>query len=159
MQIKQPEHLWFRENRMTIVADAESTDGRISVIDTRAPGDSGPPLHRHPNDETFYVLDGEIAFLVDGEIAHVCAGECAFVPGGATHTFRVVSPEARWIVICNPAGHEEMFRIAGEPAAGEGLPEVDGPPDMQRLMGAAAAVGAEILGPPPAELIGALSTR
>lgn len=159
MQTKQPEHLWFRENRMTIVADAASTGGRLSVIDTCAPGDSGPPLHRHPNDETFYVLDGEIAVFVDGEIAHFRAGESAFVPGGATHTFRIVSPEARFILICNPAGHEEMFRIAGEPAAGDGLPQLEGPPDMPRLTGAAAAVGAEILGPPPAALIGALSSR
>jgi hypothetical protein len=74
------------------------------------------------------------------------------VPDGATHTFRVVAPEARFIVICHPAGQEELFRLAGEPAAGDGLPQLDGPPDMQRLVQAAAAVGSEILGPPPAEL-------
>lgn len=74
------------------------------------------------------------------------------MPDGATHTFRVVAPEARFIVICHPAGQEELFRLAGEPAAGDGLPQLDGPPDMQRLVQAAAAVGSEILGPPPAEL-------
>jgi mannose-6-phosphate isomerase-like protein (cupin superfamily) len=149
-----PETLWFRENRMTITADAQSTGGSLSLIDCRSPGGSGPPLHRHGNDETFYVLEGEVAFIVDGAIHRTRAGECMFVPGNAAHTFRVISPEARIIVVCTPGGHEELFRLAGGPALDDGLPPLDdGPPDMARLLQAASVSGAEILGPPPAELL------
>ena len=139
---------------MTILADAASTDGRISVVDCHAPGRSGPPLHRHDSNETFLVHEGEVAFVVDGAIQRCGPGELAHVPGGAAHTFWVLSDEARMTVICNPAGHEELFRHAGGPAQGDGLPpRPDGPPDIGLLMRAAAAAGATILGPPPADLV------
>jgi quercetin dioxygenase-like cupin family protein len=151
MRIKQPAAVWFRENRMTIVADAESTGEALSVIDTLAPADTGPPLHRHPNGETFYILEGEVAFLVDGEITQAAAGECAHVPPNRPHTFRILSPTARMVVICTPAGHERLFLALGSPAA-EGLPPLGGPPSVSQLMAAAPDLGLEVLGPPPVEL-------
>jgi hypothetical protein len=42
----------------------------------------------------------------------------------------------------------------GSPALDDGLPPIaEGPPDLAPLIQAAAALGAEILGPPPAELV------
>lgn len=154
MSKKAPEAIWFRESHVTIVADADSTDGRLSVIDTRLPANSAPPLHRHPNDETFHVLEGEVAFLVDSSLDYYSAGECAFVPRDTPHAFRVLSPEARILVVCTPAGHEDLFRRGGDPAPSDSLPPFDPPGDMPRLAAAAASVGAEILGPPPPELAG-----
>ena len=147
----RPETVWFRENRMTIVADAGSSGGAVSLIDSTAPGQTGPPLHSHPNDETFYVLDGEVAFAIDGEITRASAGERAHVPGGHPHTFRILSPTARMIVMCTPAGHERLFTTLGMPA-GEGLPPRGTGPAVSDLVAAGAEFGMTVLGPPPAEL-------
>jgi mannose-6-phosphate isomerase-like protein (cupin superfamily) len=136
---------------MTVVADAESTGGTLSVIDTVAPVETGPPLHRHSNGETFYVLDGTVAFMVDREIVRVTAGECASVPAGSPHSFRILSPTARMVVICTPGGHERLFTTLGSPAQ-EGLPPLGGPPSVPEMMARAAEFGFEVLGPPPEEL-------
>ncbi len=61
-----------------------------------------------PNDETFHILEGELAFVVDGEIRRTGAGHCTFVPRDAAHTFRVLSPEVHFICVCTPAGHEAL---------------------------------------------------
>src|SRR3954469_2673428 len=148
-----PEHLWFRETRVTICADAQSTAGALAAIDFLAPEGSSPPLHRHPGAETFLVIEGEVAFLVDGTVERVTAGESTFAPGGSTHTFRILSPEARMIVVSTPGGHEQLFRMAGTPALDDGLPPTDdGPVDMAEFAKGAGSVDVEILGPPPAEL-------
>jgi quercetin dioxygenase-like cupin family protein len=146
-----PEPLWFLEHRMTILADAESTGGRLSVVDGESPRGGGPALHRHPTDETFIVVDGEVAFVVDGDVRRLGPGGCAVIPGGTPHSFRVLSERARMLVVGTPAGLEELFRLAGRPAEDDGLPPA-GPPDLEGLARAAAVVGAEFLGPPPPEL-------
>jgi quercetin dioxygenase-like cupin family protein len=151
MQVKQPETVWFRENRMTIVADADSSAGAVSVIDSVAPGKTGPPLHSHPNGETFYLLDGEVAFIVDGEITRASAGECVHVPKACAHSFRILSPAARMIVVCTPAGHERLFTTLGVPA-GDGLSPPGTGPAVPDLVAASAEFGMTILGPPPPEL-------
>ena len=49
-------------------ASAETTAGRVAVIEHLAPQGAGSPLHVHRReDEWFYVLEGELAFLVGGE--------------------------------------------------------------------------------------------
>jgi hypothetical protein len=51
-----------------------------------------------------------------------------------------------------PGGHEQFFRLAGEPAGEFDLTAAGTvPPDMDRMAAAAAATDVEILGPPPFE--------
>jgi hypothetical protein len=114
-----------------------------------------PPLHvHHRNDETFYVLEGELRlFLSDREIV-LAPGQAAFAPRGVPHTYRVESDRARWIVINSPAGFEQFLRAAGEPAPAAELPPAGRHGDPAQLATAAADQGIEILGPPgmlPAE--------
>jgi quercetin dioxygenase-like cupin family protein len=146
-----PEPLWFLEHRMTVLADAESTGGRLAVVDGESPRGASPALHRHATDETFMVLDGDVAFIVDGDVRRLGAGELVFIPRGVAHSFRVLSESARMLSISTPAGLEELFRQAGRPAEDDGLPPA-GPPDLEALARAAAGIGTEFLGPPPPEL-------
>jgi mannose-6-phosphate isomerase-like protein (cupin superfamily) len=45
----------------TVKASAEQTGGRFSLIEELAPGGAATPLHVHrEDDETFYVLEGEL---------------------------------------------------------------------------------------------------
>jgi quercetin dioxygenase-like cupin family protein len=51
------------------------------------PGD-GADKHRHPYDETFVVLVGDIEVIVDDEPRMLAAGTIAVVPAGAWHEFK-----------------------------------------------------------------------
>ena len=145
------ERLWMLGGAFTILADAASTDGRVGVVEQEIPAGVATPLHRHPEAETFIVLAGGIRVLLDGAVHEAGAGDVVHVPSEAVHAFATGPDGVRMIGLSSPAGHEAFFRDGGVPAAGPGLPPA-GPPDMDRLMAAAAANRVEILGPPPAEL-------
>ncbi len=108
-------------------------------------------MHAQPgDDETFLVLEGAITLLADGRPRRLEAGDVGHVPRGVAHALRVEGPRARVLALHAPAGHERFFRQAGEVAEGTDLPPAPmGPPDMGRMLVAAAANGVEILGPPP----------
>jgi quercetin dioxygenase-like cupin family protein len=74
------------------------------------PAGAEPPLHRHREDETFYVLDGEVTFTAAGDDHRASAGSIVYVPGGTAHTFQVHSGAARLLIFGTPAGHERRSR-------------------------------------------------
>ena len=49
---------------------------------------NGPESHRHPYEETFVVLRGEIEFIADGESQMVHGRSIVVVPAGTWHKFR-----------------------------------------------------------------------
>ena len=52
-----------------VMLRSAQTDGAISVVDNTLPAHwDGPPLHHHPFDEAFYVLEGEITFQLREEL-------------------------------------------------------------------------------------------
>ena len=48
----------------------------------------GPPPHRHPWDEAFFVLSGSVEFTVDDKQIVCAAGSIAQIPAGTVHCFR-----------------------------------------------------------------------
>ena len=90
------EGLWFLGALATIKASAETTDGRVAVIEHLAPQGAGSPLHvHHHEDEWFYVTEGELTFWVGGRVIEAPAGSFVYGPRDVPHTFAVTSPEAR----------------------------------------------------------------
>ncbi len=58
------------------------------------------PLHRHTEDEAWYVLEGTLAVRIGDEEVEVPAGGAAIVPGGTVHTYRNPRPEpARYLLV------------------------------------------------------------
>lgn len=58
------------------------------------------PLHKHPEDEAWYVLDGTLRVRADEQVHEVSAGGAVIVPGGAAHTFWNPRPDpARYLLI------------------------------------------------------------
>jgi quercetin dioxygenase-like cupin family protein len=144
------EALWGFGTLWTIKASAEQTGGRFALIEERAPRGAATPLHVHrEDDETFYVLAGEITFyLDDDQPIPATAGSFVHVPGGAAHAFRVDSETARYLIISTPQ-HECFYRAAfGDPARSRDLPP-QGEPDWDRINAAAEEYKVEVLGPPP----------
>jgi quercetin dioxygenase-like cupin family protein len=141
--------LWFIDHLVHIRVDGDSSGGALALIDERGRRGDMPPLHVHRrDDETFYVLDGELRLFVADEQTVVGPGQAAFAPRDVPHTYRVESDEARWLVITAPAGFDDFVREVAAPAPAEELPPHGRTTDPAVLGQAAAKVGIEILGPP-----------
>ena len=150
LQQDEGEALWFLGVLATVKASAETTGGRVAVIEHLAPQGSGSPLHVHRNeDEWFYVTEGVLTFWVGGRVIEAPAGSFVYGPRGVPHTFTVTSPEARFLLVAEPAGFESFMRSLAEPAGAPTLPPATvQPPAPERMMAVAAEYGIEILGPP-----------
>jgi mannose-6-phosphate isomerase-like protein (cupin superfamily) len=151
VQPDRAEPLWFIDNLVHVQVDAETSNGLLALMDERGRRGNMPPLHvHHRDDETFYVLDGEVSLFVGGRQLTLTAGQAAFAPREVPHCYRVESEQARWLVITAPAGFESFVRRVSEPAPADELPAAERPIDPAVLAQAAADVGIEILGPPGA---------
>ena len=120
-----------------VLLRSDESDGVLSVIENRVPaGWPGPPLHHHDFDEAFYVLEGELTFQLGDELALATAGQFVFAPGGAHHTLANLGDrEARYLLVCTPAGFERYFdRVAAEKAGVEPPPGALEPtPEVTRV--------------------------
>ena len=86
------ESLWFLGSHTSVKASAETTAGRVAVIEHLSPRGSGSPLHVHSReDEWFYVIEGELTFWVGGQVIDAPAGSFVYGPRGIPHTFLVSS--------------------------------------------------------------------
>jgi quercetin dioxygenase-like cupin family protein len=149
--------LWFLNTLVTFpVSHEESGDG-ISVMESLARRGDSPPYHvHHTEDEAFHLIEGELVFLVDGETRRVLAGETHLAPKGIPHTYRVVSEQARWLVVTTHGDFERFVREAARPAPVAELPAPAGPPTLveQDALGELALeYRIELIGPPLAEEI------
>lgn len=88
----------------------EETGGAYSMAEVHLEGD-GPPQHIHKaEDESFYILEGEVNFLVGEKTFVAKAGSFVLVPKGMPHTFsRVGQQNAKFLVVYSPAGFEKFF--------------------------------------------------
>jgi quercetin dioxygenase-like cupin family protein len=141
--------VWWKSGRVSIKAGAAETGRAFSQLEVEDPHASGPPRHVHHNeDETFYILEGEVSAVVGDERIDLGEGDYCFAPRGIAHAYVVRSERARMLVTLSPSGLEELFVSLGspvtdaEPPADAVMPPTD---EMARLF---AGYGVEILGPP-----------
>jgi quercetin dioxygenase-like cupin family protein len=118
---------WFLGTLATIRVPGESVGDRFALIEFLFPKNASPPLHTHPQDESYVVLDGQLTVKAGDERFELAAGDSAVVPIGVPHTFRVNSETARVLVLSTPAGLERMVRDGSVPAAERTLPPADAP--------------------------------
>ena len=141
--------LWFIDNLVHIHVDGDPSGGALALIDERGRRGDMPPLHVHRcDDETFYVLEGELTLFVAGERTVLGSGQAALAPRDVPHAYRVESDEAHWLVITTPAGFDAFVREVAAPAPADVLPPAGRPFDPAVLGRAAAEAGIEILGAP-----------
>lgn len=128
------EHLWFLGTLATIKVSGEASGGRFALIEFLFPRHASPPLHTHPQDESYIVLEGRLTVQAGGERFELEAGAAAVVPIGVAHTFRVDSKTARVLVLSTPAGLECLVRDGAVPAETLTLPPRETPrPSPQEL--------------------------
>jgi quercetin dioxygenase-like cupin family protein len=146
------EHRWFLGVLSTHKVSGADTEGRLAVMEMTFSRGSSPPLHTHPQDETFYVLEGEVlAWEADQAAVSLGPGGLLCAPAGTPHSFRVESETARMLILSTTSGIEDFVRDLSVPAGQATLP----PPDAWRpTPEERSAVEAKhrqiVVGPPPA---------
>jgi quercetin dioxygenase-like cupin family protein len=155
--------LWFLGTVVRMKLEGDQTDGRLALWEGVLPHGAAPPLHSHPQDETFYVLEGDLtAWVVAPELADTLAwvdtharrcgtGAAVFAAAGTPHTFRVESDAARVLFLSTPAGIDDYVRALAEPARWPWLqPPADGPRVApERIAAVERRLGMVRHGPPP----------
>lgn len=132
-----------------IVTGAE-TSGAYFLFEAFVPPNGGPPPHvHHREDESFLVLDGQVAFQCDGHELVLRAGDFVLLPRDIPHCFRNTGDgAARMLIQTSPAGFEHFFDAVGTPISGP-----DDPPlpvtqeQIVRVIAIAPQFGLEILVP------------
>lgn len=137
-------HLGVVGDTYTTLLTGHDTNGRYCLIDMFVRPGGGPPPHRHDFEESFVVLEGEIATTFRGEKRTVRAGDTVHIPANAPHSFTNTSDRpARLLCICSPAGQEEFFRNIGAPVSSRTSP----PPRLDQAAQEASLKKVEELAP------------
>ncbi|WP_169405678.1 cupin domain-containing protein [Deinococcus apachensis] len=83
----------------------EDTGGAFALVEECVQAGLEPPPHLHTHeDETFYLLEGEVEFQVGDRRHRATPGDCVFLPRGLPHAFKLRSPTARLLVLLTPGG-------------------------------------------------------
>lgn len=126
---------------------AETTNGAFGLVEQwEMPVGFASPYHtHHREDESFYVLEGEIAFVCSEKWLTAGPGMFVYGPREIPHGFKIMgNSPARMLIMCTPAGFERFVLEQATPIA-----EPPSPPDMGKLMLLAAKYGIDIHGPLP----------
>ena len=144
--------VWYLGCLFTVLADSEETGGQYGLIESLSPKGTEPPRHVHSReDETFYLLEGEITFYIGEETYKATPGMFVSAPRGVPHSYTFETDVIRMLVLVAPGGFEEFFRPpqSSEPAqAMEPPPPSEVPPDIPAIVAALEQHGVEVVGPP-----------
>ena len=129
--------------RYSILLAASQTGAHLGIFESLDQPGYGPPRHIHKaEDETFYVLSGEVEFWLENRTTLHGPGDVVFIGRGREHTFRVVGEmPARMLTVMTPGGFEVFF---SEMAKGR----YRIPQDMREIAAIGAKYNLEFTGPP-----------
>lgn len=139
---------WWFGALAEIKLTSEQTGGALSILEITEPPGTEAPLHVHErDDETFWILDGDVRFEVGDTTIDASAGDVAFGPRGVPHRYTVGATGCRMLFIMTPGGFEELVRGTSVPAQSRTLPPADrGEPDWDHIAAVAKANHCELLG-------------
>jgi quercetin dioxygenase-like cupin family protein len=136
---------FFGGGAFTIKALAADTDGAFFLFEDVMEKGKVTPLHTHPTDESWYVLEGEMLLHFEHEQIRLGKGAFALAPRGVPHAFMVLSDTCRVLCLQAPGQCEGFYLGASEPLEGSSR-EVD----FGRIGTSAQENGGiTLLGPPP----------
>src|SRR5215210_8705303 len=143
--------VWYLGCLFPVLADSEETGGQYGLIESLSPKGTEPPRHVHSReDETFYLLEGEITFYIGEETYEATPGMVVSAPRGIPHSYTFETDVIRMLVLVTPGGFEEFFRPPqfSKPARALEIPPPEGPPDVVAMVAALEQRGVEVVGPP-----------
>ncbi|RUO56826.1 cupin domain-containing protein [Pseudidiomarina homiensis] len=109
MHDNQGEWLNVLGMRVKFLCTSEDTQGRYSSLLNTVPKGLGAPPHKHPWDEAFYVLKGEVELQIGDERHHLAAGGYVLVPANTVHAFKGLSDEEGLLIAFESPSHSHLF--------------------------------------------------
>jgi quercetin dioxygenase-like cupin family protein len=134
---------WYIGLLISILLSGKDTGGSFALIHGYEKKGLEPPPHIHTReDESFYLLDGEIHYTAGNELFKAKKGNWVFLPRGIQHSFQVITDQAEVLVHLSPSGFENYFIEMSEPAPEMVIPpRPQGPPDVKRIIETASKYG------------------
>ena len=142
--------VWYSGWLMTFLATAEDTRGQFALIEAVARKGNVPPPHiHHREEETFYVLEGEMSILVGDRTTKATPGTTVIVPRDVLHSFAIESDQLRVLILITPAGLEGWFKEFSVPAPAMTLPPAAEVPysEIERMLEVGPQYGVEFVLP------------
>jgi quercetin dioxygenase-like cupin family protein len=132
---------------MKRLLSGEHTAGQFCLFENSSDGNTRTPIHVHTDDdETVYIIEGELTAVVDCELTRLTAGESIFLPRGVLHQLMNTSgTPGRYILIGTPSLFERFLEEGGHEL---GADEIVGPPtpqEIERLRAASPKFGITLL--------------
>jgi quercetin dioxygenase-like cupin family protein len=144
---------WFTGALMVWHVTSEQSGGAFALGELWVRPGTEPPLHIHAReDETYYVLEGEVTFQLGLDRIEASPGSVVFLPRGIQHGLAVRTPVARLLHLYSPGGIEAAFRSLSQTAPARELPPAPAGPPSEDAVAALTETfgefGVEFVGPP-----------
>ena len=142
--------VWYSGWLMTFLATAEDTHGQFALIEAVARKGNVPPPHiHHREEETLYVLEGEMTVSVGDGTIKATPGTMVCLPRNVAHSFVIDSEQLRVLILLTPAGLEGLFKEFSVPAPAMTLPPQAEVPysEIQRMIEVSPRYGLEYVLP------------
>ena len=125
----------------------QDTSGSFSLFENVSAADSRTPIHQHEyEDETLYMLAGEMCAVIAGKQHWICSGESIFLPRGTPHQLMNVSGyPARYLLLCTPGGFEAFLSEAGHIKHDGEIVQPPSATELEKLRAAAPKHGITLL--------------
>ena len=109
----------------SFLSTGKDTAGAFSLLHCYfRKGFTAPPHYHKREDESFYILEGEIDFYIGNQKVKAVADEFIVLPRNIPHHFELITETAKVLLLITPAGFEIFFREFGRPAETLDLPPV-----------------------------------
>src|SRR6478672_7853570 len=82
-------------DRVRVLAAGDGS--AFEMFEWQGPENSGPPPHKHPWTESYFVIIGD-------KTLRATPGCFVSVPPGTVHHYRVLTPDAKFLVVTSPSG-------------------------------------------------------
>ncbi len=122
----------------TTKATSKDTKGAWAFYEITDTAGSGPPLHTHPWDEAFYILEGELEIQTGTKTIVATPGYFINIPGETAHAFKILSPSARFIALISPAQATQFYEEMGQFVSST-------PPDLEKFQAIADKHGVRLI--------------
>ena len=134
-----------RDSTGAVILRAAAAAGLSTVERTLRRGEA-TPLHVHPADEAYHVVDGELALRVGPDTVRLRAGDSYVAPAGIPHAHRAESARVRVrtaTAVVSAARYADFALAAAVPSDAAPAPE-----EEAALVAIAAANGIVVLAAP-----------
>jgi quercetin dioxygenase-like cupin family protein len=96
---------------MSFLVEGEETNRQFAHMEYRAKPSNEPPPHIHEwEDETLYILEGEVEVYQSNAVLRLAPGDCLLTPKGTPHAWYILTPTVRILGMVVPAHIDLYFK-------------------------------------------------